>query len=92
MVSLDWALFKQKMILLLFQKEDPQAISTEVQIHATTNLGGGARVIFNENVASRLEVYSMQYIETIDGTTLEMKNNLVIQLSGCIFFPAIQSE
>ena len=59
--------------------------STEVQIHATTNLGGGARVIFNENVASRLEVYSMQYIETIDGTTLEMKNNLVIQLSGCIF-------
>jgi outer membrane beta-barrel protein len=79
--------------LTALQKEDdPQAISTEVQIHATTNLGGGARVIFNENVASRLEIYSMQYIETIDGTTLEMKNNLVIQLSGCIFFPAIQAE
>ena len=40
----------------------------------------------------KIKIYEPELIETIDGTTLEMKNNLVIQLSGCIFFPAIQPE
>jgi len=66
---------------------DPKAESTQVQIHPTTNFGAGARVIFNQNTAARLEGRSMIYIETVNGTTLEMKNNFLIQMSVSFFFP-----
>jgi outer membrane beta-barrel protein len=68
----------------------PLTQNTANQLHPTTNFGGGARVIFNENLAFRLEGRSMVYIETVNSTQLEMKNNLIVQLAASIFFPAIK--
>jgi outer membrane beta-barrel protein len=70
-------------------EDDPTAIATEKQFHATTNFGGGFRVIFSESLAARLEGRSMVYIETIDSTTLEMKNNFMLLASASIFFPSM---
>lgn len=67
----------------------PSAIATEVQFHPTTNFGGGFRVIFSESLAARLEGRSMIYIETIDSTTLEMKNNFMLLASASFFFPGM---
>ena len=47
-------------------------------------------MIFNENLAVRLEGKSMVYIETVNSYQLEMKNNLIIQASVSMFFPAIK--
>jgi outer membrane beta-barrel protein len=63
------------------------AKKTEIQWHPTTNIGGGARVVFNENLAVRVEGRSMVYIETIKSTTLEMKNNFLLLASVSFFFP-----
>jgi outer membrane beta-barrel protein len=72
-------------------EEDERAQSTQVQFHPTTNFGAGAKIIFNQNIAARAEARSMIYIETVNGTTLEMKNNLLIQFSASFFFPTIKS-
>jgi outer membrane beta-barrel protein len=66
------------------------AAKTAEQVHPTTNFGGGARVIFNENMAFRLEGRSMVYIETVNATQLEMKNNFIVQAAVSIFFPTIK--
>jgi outer membrane beta-barrel protein len=74
------------------QAEDqPTAIATQNQVHPTTNFGGGARVIFNQNVALRVEGRSMIYIETVDSDTLEMKNNFIIQAAVSFFVPNMKS-
>jgi outer membrane beta-barrel protein len=70
---------------------DDRAEISQHQTHPTTNFGGGVRVIFGKNVAARLEGRSMVYIETVNATTLEMKNNLILQLSISFFFPAMKS-
>ena len=70
--------------------KSPAAARTQYQTHPTTNIGGGARIIFNENLAVRLEGKSMVYIETVNSTQLEMKNNLIIQAAVSMFFPAIK--
>lgn len=74
----------------LQKEEDPAAQATENQVHPTTNIGGGARVTFGDTFAMRAEVKSMSYIETVASSTLEMKNNLIIQLSGSFFFPGMK--
>ena len=56
-------------------------------MHPTTNFGGGLRIIFGENIAARVEGRSLVYIETVNATTLEMKNNLILQASFSWFFP-----
>ncbi len=66
---------------------DPRAESTQFQTHPTTNFGGGLRIIFGENIAARVEGRSLVYIETVNATTLEMKNNLILQASFSWFFP-----
>ena len=66
---------------------DERAMSTEFQTHPTTNFGGGLRIIFGENIAARVEGRSLVYIETVNATTLEMKNNLILQASFSWFFP-----
>ena len=73
------------------EQGDQRAEATASQIHPTTNLGGGLRVIFSENVAARLEAKSLIYIETVQSTTLEMKNNLILQASVSIFIPGMRS-
>ncbi len=70
---------------------DPRAEATQYQMHPTTNFGGGARIIFNENLAARIEGRSMVYIEAVNATTLEMKNNFILQLSASFFFPNMRS-
>ena len=64
-----------------------RAIATQFQVHPTTNFGGGARVVFNQNMALRLEGRSMVYIETVNSDTLEMKNNFIIQGAFSFFIP-----
>lgn len=66
---------------------DAAAIATETQVHPTTNLGGGFRIIFNENMAVRVEGRSLVFIETVESTTLEMKNNFALYGSFSFFFP-----
>lgn len=66
---------------------DPIAMATEVQIQPTTNFGGGVRVVFNETLAVRVDGRSLVYIETVNSTTLEMKNNFVLSGGVGFFFP-----
>jgi outer membrane beta-barrel protein len=66
---------------------DPIAMATEVQLQPTTNFGGGVRVVFNETLAVRVDGRSLVYIETVNSTTLEMKNNFVLSGGVGFFFP-----
>jgi len=66
---------------------DPEAMATEVQMHPTTNFGGGARIVFNQTVAIRVDGRSLVYIETVNSTTLEMKNNFILSGGVSFFFP-----
>jgi outer membrane beta-barrel protein len=72
------------------EASDGPAHRTANQVHPTTVMGGGARIAFSETVALRAEVKSMTYIETVKATTLEMKNNLVIQTNVSFFFPGMK--
>jgi outer membrane beta-barrel protein len=79
-------------VALQAQDEPPDgpAHRTANQVHPTTVMGGGARIAFSESVALRAEVKSMTYIEAVKSTTLEMKNNLIIQTNVSFFFPGMK--
>jgi outer membrane beta-barrel protein len=66
-----------------------EAQATANQWHPTTNIGGGARVVFNDMIAFRVEGRSMVYIETIASKTLEMKNNFILVASTSFFIPSM---
>jgi outer membrane beta-barrel protein len=66
---------------------DVEATNTQNQFHPTTIIGGGLRVAFNQNMAFRIEGKSMSYIEVINSTTLEMKNNFILQGGVSFFIP-----
>ncbi len=68
-------------------EDDPWARGTANQLHPTTRYGGGLRVVLGPNVALRAEARSLVYIETISGTVLEMKNNLLLQVGVSFFVP-----
>jgi outer membrane beta-barrel protein len=70
--------------------DDDKTLATQYQVHPTTNFGGGIHVIFNQNVAFRLEGRSVVYIETVQATTLEMKQNFVMQGGISLFFPRMK--
>ncbi|MED5370334.1 MAG: outer membrane beta-barrel domain-containing protein [Myxococcota bacterium] len=70
--------------------DDPIAQATEVQLQPTTNFGGGVRVSFNETVALRIDGRSLVYIETVNSTTLEMKNNFILSGGVGFFFPSME--
>jgi outer membrane beta-barrel protein len=72
-------------LVALQAQDDPAAIATQNQTHPTTVFGGGARIAFNETLAVRVEGKSMSYIETISSTTLEMKNNVILQANASFF-------
>ena len=76
--------------LVALQNDGAEAVATQNQVHPTTVMGGGARVAFNQGVAVRVEGKSMSYIETVNSTTLEMKNNLIIQANVSFFFPGMK--
>lgn len=76
--------------LVALQNDGPEAVATQSQVHPTTIIGGGARVAFSESVAARVESKSMSYIETVNSTTLEMKNNFIVQANVSFFFPGMK--
>ncbi len=77
--------------LAALQKEgEITAIATEVQYHPTLNFGGGARVIFSEAFAIRVEGRGLSYIEVLESTTLEMKNNFTLVAMASLFFPGME--
>lgn len=76
--------------LVALQNEGPEAVATQNQWHPTTNIGAGARVAFTEGLAARIEGKSMSYIETVNSTTLEMKNNFIVQGNVSFFFPGMK--
>jgi outer membrane beta-barrel protein len=72
------------------QKEgEPKAEATRSQNHPTLNYGGGVRVIFSKTFAARIEGRGLSYIEVLDSTTLEMKNNFTLLAGASIFFPGM---
>jgi len=64
--------------------------TTARQWHPMVSFGGGARVIFSKSFAARVEGRGMSYIETLDGTTLEMKNNFAVLGGISLFFPGMK--
>jgi outer membrane beta-barrel protein len=75
----------------LQKQTDPVAQATEKQFHPTVNYGGGLRVILSKSFAFRFETRGMSYIEVIQSSTLEMKNNVMLLGSASIFFPSVES-
>lgn len=53
--------------------------ATRSQSHLSSVYGGGVRLFFSQRTTLRLEARTVTYIETVEGGTLQMKNNLVLQ-------------
>jgi outer membrane beta-barrel protein len=68
----------------------PLAQATQSQAHPTLIFGGGLRVSLTPNVAVKLEGRGMSYIEVLESTTLEMKNNVILQSSVSFFLPGMK--
>ena len=75
------------LVALGADENDEEAIATQNQWHPTTIIGGGIRIAFNRTVTVRVEGKSMTYIEVINSSTLEMKNNFILQGGATFFFP-----
>lgn len=72
-------------VALQCEANDEACASTADQVHPTLNFGGGARILFNKNIALRVEGRGLSYIETLEGVNLEMKNNIVLQAAFSYF-------
>jgi outer membrane beta-barrel protein len=66
---------------------DQRAVATQGQIHPSLTYGGGVRVVFSEGFAVRMEAKGFSYIEVLESTTLEMKNNMALLVSASWFAP-----
>jgi outer membrane beta-barrel protein len=66
--------------------DDPLALATHRQVHPAITFGGGVRVAFTNTFGLRFEVRSLSYINAIESTNLELKNNLTLILGASIFF------
>jgi len=76
-------------LVALGQEDSVEAQVTQSQFHPTLNFGGGLRVIFSEAFAVRLEGRGLSYIEVLESTTLEMKNNFTLVAGASFFFPGM---
>ena len=74
----------------LQKTDDAASVATRNQYHPTLNFGGGIRVIFSETFAFRVEGRGLSYIEVLESTTLEMKNNFTLLTSLSFFFPGMK--
>ena len=73
------------------QKPDvPIAVNTQKQLHPTLNYGGGIRMIFNPSFAIRVDARGQSFIEVLESTTLEMKNNMTVAVSAAFFIPGMK--
>jgi len=73
----------------LDKENDLEAQATANQLHPTLNFGGGLRIILSEGFAVRVEGRGVSYIEVLEGTTLEMKNNFALLAGASFFFPGM---
>lgn len=69
---------------------EPIAENTQNELHPTINVGGGLRVVFSPSFALRAEGRGVSYIEVLESTTLEMKNNFTLLASASFFFPGMK--
>lgn len=69
---------------------DPEAEITANQFHPALSYGGGLRVILNESFSIRFEGRGLSYIEVLESTTLEMKNNFTLLGGVSLFFPGMK--
>jgi outer membrane beta-barrel protein len=77
--------------LVALQKEDdPAAQATANQFHPALSYGGGLRVLLNQSFALRVEGRGLSYIEVVESTTLEMKNNFALLGGISLFFPGMK--
>jgi outer membrane beta-barrel protein len=65
--------------------EGTPCVLTASQQHFTTTVGGGFRVALTDTFATRIEGRSLSFIETLNGSSLEMKNNFILQASATFF-------
>lgn len=65
------------------------ATLTQAQVHPSLNYGGGLRVILSQGLALRLEGRGLSYIEVLESTTLEMKNNMTVLAGISLFLPGM---
>ena len=70
--------------------DDPDFDATDQQMHPTLNYGFGARVVLSEGFAIRVEGRGLSYIEVLESTSLEMKNNFTVLASASLFFPGMK--
>jgi outer membrane beta-barrel protein len=75
---------------VLQKQDDPLAQETEKQIHPALTFGGGLRVVFSKTLAFRIEGRGLSYIETLESTTLELKNNVTFLAGVSFFFPGMK--
>ena len=62
--------------------EDLKAASTEVQWHPCNTFGTYVSFWLNDQIGVKLHLNHMTYIETVNATTLEFKNNKMINLEA----------
>lgn len=74
----------------LDKTDDPDAVATESQFHPSLVYGGGARIIFSQGFAARVEGRGLSFIEVVESDTLEMKNNFTLLASVSLFFPGME--
>jgi outer membrane beta-barrel protein len=77
--------FTEDDIELIQKVGDPLAEATKSQVHPTISFGGGLRVAFTKTFGLRFEVRSISYINALESTQLELKNNLTMMLGASIF-------
>ncbi len=59
---------------------DERAVATQFQTHPTSHYGLNTTLYWSDRQGLRVEAEFMDYIETVNATTLEMKSNLIIGL------------
>jgi outer membrane beta-barrel protein len=74
----------------LQKTDDPRAQASQNQFHPALSYGGGLRVLLNESFAIRAEGRGLSFIEVLESTTLEMKNNFTIVGGVSLFFPGMK--
>lgn len=74
----------------LQKEDDPAAQATANQFHPALSYGGGLRIILNQSFAIRFEGRGLSYIEVLESTTLEMKNNFTLLGGVSLFVPGMK--
>ncbi len=70
--------------------DDPITLATATQIHPTSNIGGGIRMVFGPSIAVKVDARSMIYVETVNSTVLELKNVFMLKGAVSFYFPGMK--